>query len=327
MKKIKSKNDLLTASLTVEAAIVLPIFIFACYAFLFFFYVLNIQENLHNASTKACETVASYGYLVRYIENRGEELKDSKDNESQNTDQENKDNDSNNEKNGDEEKIVSSIEDSDLATLLYCLTDATLIKSYVKKHMTITNSLELFIKGGYSGISFLGSNLYDDDEFVTIQMSYKIKPPVFSDILPSFSVVQCVRMHSFSGHEVSKKNDETNEEQNEEIVYITESGAVYHTHSDCTYIKITLEQVVFKDVSSLKNDSGAKYYACEGCAKSKVNELEQTNGNVFITKFGTRYHVSTSCSKIKRSVKQIKLSDVGNRNKCSKCASRDGGKN
>ena len=89
MKRLNNKNNLLTASLTVEAALVLPIFIFACYAFLFFFYIIGIQENLHNASTKVCETVASYGYLVRYIENRGEELKDK---ESQNADQKKEDN-------------------------------------------------------------------------------------------------------------------------------------------------------------------------------------------------------------------------------------------
>ena len=325
MKKLKNKNELLTASLTVEAAIVLPIFIFTCYAFLFFFYLIGIQENLHNASTKACETVASYGYLVRYIENRGEELKEK---ENQNSDQDNEDKESSN-KNADEdeEKLVSGIEDSELATLLYCLTDATLIKSYVKKHMTINNNLSLFIKGGYSGISFLGSNLYDEDEFVTIKMSYKVKTPVFSEILPSFSVVQSVRMHSFNGYAVSKKSGESKVDPDEEMVYVTESGTVYHTYSDCTHIKINLEQVSINDISNKKNDSGGKYYGCEGCVKSKAEELEQTQATVYITKYGTRYHISTSCSKIKRSVKQIKLSEVGNKNKCSKCASRAGGKN
>ena len=318
MKELKKDKQFVKASLTVEAAIVLPIFIFACYAFLFFFYVINIQENLHNASTKACETVASYGYLIRYIENRGTELENEKDKES-NADYF---------KAGEEkeEKLVSSIGDSDLARLIYCLTDALLIKSYVKKHMTIQNNLDLFIKGGFGGISFLGSNLYDEDDFVTIQMTYTVKPPVFSDILPGFPVVQCVRMHSFNGHEVAKKNSVPDEEQNEEVVFITESGSVYHTHSDCTYIKIVLDQVAYDTISSLKNESGSRYYPCEGCVKSKNGQMEDLHSTVYITKHGTRYHISTSCSKIKRNIKQIKLSEVGSRKKCSKCSKRDGDK-
>lgn len=321
MKEIKNNNQFVTASLTVEAALVLPIFIFVCYAFLFFFYVLNIQENLHNASTRACETVASYGYLIRYIEDRGDEIEDKKDENSAVPQDEKLSTISPEEE---EEKLVASIEDSDIARLIYCLADAALIKSYVKKHMSLQDNLDLFIQGGYSGISFLGSNLYDEDEFVTIQMTYKVKPPVFSDILPGFLVVQSVRMHSFNGHKVSKKNAEPKDEQDEEMVYITESGTVYHTHSDCTYIKITLEQVNYENVSSLKNESGGRYYPCEGCVNSKNNTPEHKT--VYITKFGTRYHISTSCSKIKRSIKSIKLSEVGSRKKCSKCSNKDGGK-
>ena len=320
MKEIKNNNQYVVASLTVEAALVLPILIFACYAFLFFFYVLSIQENLHNASTRACETVASYGYLIRYIEDRGEEIEDKKNEDSTAQQEDNEANTISTE----EEKLVSNIEDSDIARLIYCLADAALIKSYVKKHMSLQNNLDLFIQGGYSGISFLGSNLYDENGFVTIQMTYKVKPPVFSDLLPGFWVVQSVRMHSFNGYKVSKKNAEPKEEQDEEMVYITESGAVYHTHSDCTYIKIILEQVDYENVSSLKNESGGRYYPCEGCVNSKNNALDYKT--VYITKFGTRYHISTSCSKIKRSIKSIKLSEVGSRKKCSKCSNKDGGK-
>ena len=326
MKELKTDKQFVTASLTVEAAIVLPIFIFACYAFLFFLYVISIQENLHNASTKVCETVASYGYLIRYIENRGSELEEEKMQESNAEDERVEEAQTSNITSGEkEEKLVSSIGDSELARLIYCLTDALLIKSYVKKQMTIQNNLDLFIKGGYSGISFLGSNLYDEEEFVTIQMTYKLKSPVFSDILPGFPVVQCVRMHSFNGHEVPKKISTSEEDKNEEVVYITENGSVYHTHSDCTYIKITLESVAYDTVSSLKNDSGGRYYPCEGCVKSTNEEFGELHNTVYITKFGTRFHISTSCSKIKRSIKQIKLSEIGNKKKCSKCNNRDGG--
>lgn len=277
------------ASLTVEAALVLPIFIFTCYSFLFFFYVIEIQENLHYASTKVCETISSYGYLLHNLDQM-------------------------------EEDKIGEYMDSELESLLYDAADEIIIKELVKRQVVLSRSLESYIVGGYDGISFQNSKMLDEEKFVTIVMSYKLKCPVFKEILPYLPVKQCVKIKSFCGHQADKKR----EPSISEYVYITENGSVYHTHSDCTYIKIILEMIPYGSLGTQRNSGGAKYYACESCVGDRKKSEDLMNKNVYITRSGTRFHLTTNCSKIKRSTIKVKLSEVDGKKLCSKCELRNG---
>lgn len=325
MKECKEKQN---ASLTVEAALTLPIIFMTCYVFLYFFYIIDVQEQIHNSAGQACESIASMGYVMRYLtesdqkEAKAQETSEGKavgSNES-NAARNNEGNvEQNNESNvGD---FLDDLGEDDIKPLLLSLTDAILIKSYVKKYISDENNVSRVVVNGWDGVSFLGSNLYDEEEFVTIIMSYKIHFPVFESILPDFSVVQCVRMHSFNGRVIEVPEQDTRGD----MVYVAENGNVYHTHEDCSYIKIVVHSVRYSQIASKRNDSGGKYYSCESCFSSRVlSQIREENGEVFITSDGTRYHSSSECSKIKRSVSKVSIDEVEGKRKCSKCASRDG---
>ena len=51
-------------SLTAEAAFSVPVIFMAWLAFLYFFQILRIQEELHYAAFEAVRTAAGYGYLA-----------------------------------------------------------------------------------------------------------------------------------------------------------------------------------------------------------------------------------------------------------------------
>jgi len=104
-----------------------------------------------------------------------------------------------------------------------------------------------------------------------------------------------------------------NIEEDEEYVYITESGTVYHRSRDCSHLKITISVVKASEVSVKRNDYGQKYRPCEKCAAG------QSTGLVFITDKGDKYHNSAGCSGLKRTIKTVKLSEVGGRGPCSLC--------
>ncbi len=105
-----------------------------------------------------------------------------------------------------------------------------------------------------------------------------------------------------------------NESTDEQIVYVTETGTVYHKIPGCTHIKLSIETTTYDAVKDLRNSYGGKYSPCEKCGKGA-----KYAGVLYITETGDRYHTSIKCSGLKRSVTGIKISEVGERGKCSRC--------
>ena len=105
--------------------------------------------------------------------------------------------------------------------------------------------------------------------------------------------------------------------QDERIVYITETGRVYHLTAECTYLKLSISQIQYSDLQEKRNESGGKYKPCERCGADKEREDNMT---VWITSYGDRYHTSLSCSGLKRHIREIPLSETGGRSPCGKCA-------
>lgn len=108
------------------------------------------------------------------------------------------------------------------------------------------------------------------------------------------------------------------DEVSEEEVYITETGRVYHTHSDCTYLKPSIKRVSAVKLDGMRNLSGGKYKRCEHCLKNN----KPVGSYVYITDYGDRYHISGHCSGIKRNVKKVKKSKIGGMSECNKCMER-----
>ena len=77
-------------------------------------------------------------------------------------------------------------------------------------------------------------------------------------------------------------------------------------------LDLSIRMASGEEVSSLRNESGGKYYACEHCGGG-------SGGAVYITSYGDRYHSSLSCSGLKRTVYAVPLSEAVGKGACSKC--------
>lgn len=55
--------------------------------------------------------------------------------------------------------------------------------------------------------------------------------------------------------------------EEDETVYVTETGLVYHKDYHCTYLDLSIRMVQGKEISGLRNESGGRYYACEHCGE------------------------------------------------------------
>ena len=167
------------------------------------------------------------------------------------------------------------------------------------------------IVGGSSGVSFAGSSVMGEGDIIDLQVSYRVKP--FSGIMgfSGFAISQRYYGRAWTGYDVTQFVSDTKQE--DPMVFITETGTVYHMDRNCTYLNPSVESVPEITVSEKRNQSGGKYYPCELCGAGTGM------GQVYITKQGSSYHSRINCSGLKRTIYTVPLSRVGGRGRCSKC--------
>lgn len=167
------------------------------------------------------------------------------------------------------------------------------------------------VKNGAAGISLRGTSIMENNDTIEIHLSYQSEP--FFPILgfDGFATGACYYGRAWTGYNVEDGiSDFTKEDP---MVYVTETGTVYHTNRNCTYLNPSVKAVDIADIEDSRNRSGGKYYPCELCGK------KNKQGKVYITDQGSSYHSSVTCSGLKRTVYTIPLSQVGGRGRCSKC--------
>lgn len=172
------------------------------------------------------------------------------------------------------------------------------------------------IVGGTAGILLLNPEIAQEDNDIVLRAVYEVKLPFYDLFHQSLSVRETVMTSAWLGEAGEKEDGE--EEDEEERVYITENGKVYHRDRNCTYIEVVLLETVPEDVDGMRNASGHKYYPCEVCTgETKIKPGQR----IFITRYGERCHTRTDCPAIERHVREIPVSEAGSFRPCSKCGS------
>lgn len=156
----------------------------------------------------------------------------------------------------------------------------------------------------------------EEKELVVVEKYYDIKLPAPVLALPNMHMAQAGVTYPFTGRSIVPQNDS---EENE-YVYVTPYGKVYHITQDCAYLQPSVQAVTYQEAVTLRNDSGAIYYACERCIKErKVRQTEI----VYIAEYGDRYHGNKECPGLKRSISRILLEEAGERRACTKCSRKE----
>ena len=164
------------------------------------------------------------------------------------------------------------------------------------------------VENGSSGVHCEKSYMSMSTGIMELKASYRVylPLPVFgSAVVP---MEESCRVKGWTGYERAGFLAE-----NEETVYITETGMVYHRDYHCSYLELSIRMVPAESVEHLRNESQGKYYPCETCAR------RGTAGGVYITDYGDRYHSSLNCSGLKRTIYAVPLSEAVGKGACSKC--------
>lgn len=166
-----------------------------------------------------------------------------------------------------------------------------------------------YIRGGRAGISLLSSQLTGDE--IVLRASYEIRVPCVMLGSYSFHFEQCAQSRKWIGNQSFVQDGMSDDEW----VYVTPYGTVYHRDRTCRFLDLSIHAVSRQSLVALRNKDGNIYQKCESCGNSK-------NAMVYVTDYGICYHDSLVCSGLKRTIYMVKLSQVGGKNACSKCGAR-----
>ena len=278
---IHPRRPAVRGSLTVEAAVTLPVFlIMMCcllYPLLMLCDYMYIQQALENTSRK----LARYAYAEQMLGQAA----------------------------ATDSRFMEWVGESAVYVLSLAGAKNAVLKEAGRErldHSCIVN--------GASGLSFYSSRLPDEDNNIDLVVTYEAAFPTPSLPLVRVPMMQRSYRHAWVGDERPGE-----ESAAKEMVYITETGTVYHTFADCTHLNLSVRQAAYAGIERERNQYGARYHPCELCVKA--GKIPDT---VYITGEGTRFHISLACSGIKRGVTAIPLSQVGDRPLCSRCSKRGG---
>lgn len=286
---IKHKEE---GSMTVEAALVTPIVLYATTIFFYFFQLMNLQLNLQTALTQVGKEYTRNAYLTQHIvEDFVEEPN---------------------------ERLQWLIDYFKIGEQI----QASIYKRKLKKYVDLSYINETMIVNGFDGLKIEAMQDYFDDGVVDLVLTYQYKMKALFFFPGEISCVQRVHMNNWIGKEVPLKLELQDEEPSKELeVYVSKTGKVYHWYENCSHIKLSVKKASFSSLDGKKNKNGSKYLPCSSCMEHP-SKLE--NGSVYITDYGTNYHQNKKCSRIKRTVDTITFSQAEKegRTLCSRCSKR-----
>lgn len=256
-------------SMTLEAAFVLPFFLFAVLNILFAVNIIGTQSRIGAALHQVGNKMAFAGYAY-------------------------------------ENTVEGALPEGIVGAAL----SSGYARSQVISGVGSAYLADSCVKGGAGGLSFAGSSVMEKGDIIDLRVSYRVKPFVELLGFDGFLMSQRYYAKAWTGYDASDTvSDMTADDP---MVYITETGTVYHLNRDCSYLNPAIEAVSAKAVKHQRNASGAKYAPCGLCGAF-------TEGEVYLTRYGSSYHSRLNCPGLKRTIYTVPLSEVGTRGRCSKC--------
>lgn len=163
------------------------------------------------------------------------------------------------------------------------------------------------IEGGSRGLDCSGTKVWVGTGIIQMHVKYEVVLPITFFGRLSLSLSDEFRIKGWTGYTKGGLFSDR-----EDMVYVSETGIVYHKDYHCSHLELSIQLADAGNVSTMRNENGEKYYSCERCGG-------QSNGGVYITKQGNRYHSSLGCSGLKRSVYSVPLSEVMGKGACKRC--------
>lgn len=181
------------------------------------------------------------------------------------------------------------------------------LEEKIVKHIGREQLNRSVVAEGSNGLDLSATTISGKSKRIKMCLAYKIRLPIHIFGKLALSCKEEIRLKGWTGYE-----KEFGFQDREDIVYITETGMVYHRDSQCTYLDLSIQIVEKENIARLRNKNGEKYKPCEKCGR-------KSGKKVYITNHGNRYHKTIGCSGLKRKVYAIPISEALGKGECSRC--------
>ena len=285
----ESGKGMAEASLTVEAALVLPLFLFFIMNVIFLLDVVRLQSSVTAALQQTGDKICEYAWYREYA--------------APGTGAEGMDGGS-----GDTGLSVPRAA-GDILSLAF-------VSGEMRSHLGTAYMNSTCLRGGSGGISYLQSRILSGNDIVEIHADYRTRP--FIPILcgPDLSIRTTYYGHAWTGYTIGSGGGSSEGEadlQGDRKVIVASRGVVYHTDPDCVYLRPRIREVDASALDHIRADDGCIYHPCEYCHPSH-------SGKVYVTPDGDRYHSSPQCSRLQRTTHEETAQEAaGHLRPCPKC--------
>lgn len=219
------------AGMTVEASLVLPLFL------LFFVNIgsamemIRLHSNIELALYDMGRSMSIYGYALADV------------------------------------KEVYQTDEERVGQVVEGIGEFALTNLYVKNQLIHYLGRDYLdespIVGGASGLDLYESVLLDEEGHMKIIVTYQVSPTVGIGAFQDFRMMNKYYGHIWSGYQLSDTPVQG-------VVYIAEHGSVYHEDRDCTHLSLSVRGTTMGAVTWERNNAGERYRICDKCVRQEV---------------------------------------------------------
>ena len=169
-----------------------------------------------------------------------------------------------------------------------------------------------------SNIQCGASRVSEDGEWIDLRASYQVRLPFSVFALDHVTLTSRSRKRGWIGAEGGYFSEKNASEPEEKWVYVGRDSTRYHLSPSCHYISNQITAAAYADVISgvLRNSGRCRYKACRYCGKTV-----SAGGLVYILPSGEVYHGKQDCSSLAYYVQKVRRSEVEYMGVCSYCGS------
>lgn len=213
------------ASLTLETAFVLPLFIMLIICVIQIIEIVSIQIKLNGTIHQVSKELAHYAYIYDKMGT-------------------------------DEESVIEEIVAGGLSV--------SYVRSQIISDLGQDYLDNSIIRNGSSGLWLYQSSILGENDIVDIVVKYKISIRYNIFNIPDVSVVQRARTRAWTGSD-DIVGSGSGDSSISDMVYVAANGVVYHKDRECTHLRLSVSETSLDNISDLRNQNGGKYYSCERC--------------------------------------------------------------
>lgn len=228
MRREKKVCRSVSASMTLEAALALTLFVFASVSLILPMKIMTTQRRIQAGLESAGEDLCQYGYLADAIFRRAEES-------------------------------IPGADESDLEFGKQILETAAVIAYGKNIAMSKADTDQI------QEVSMIRSSVTENGSIVDLVMDYEIRMPFPVLGLKSIPSTARSRRRVWTGKSGITSSREGEAAEEDPVVYVGKAGTRYHISRDCHYLSSKLTAVPFEVVGDKRNTSGGKYYPCAVC--------------------------------------------------------------